>query len=129
MEEQMKLNVPHRMLVIPMTGMIVGSAIGIVRGAGAASLSFMAENAHRPPRTVEGWYFYKKTKNYRVMWAGLKGGVKMGTKVGGVAGVYAGIEEGMERTGLGSWKELGGGIGAGMLFSVVCECNKYTDVR
>lgn len=116
-----RLNVPRRMMIVPLVGMIVGSAIGIMRGGRAASLRFLAENAHRAPRTVEGWYFYKKTKNYKVMWEGLKGGVKEGARVGGLAGVYVGIEEGMGRIGAGEWKELGGGIGTGLLFSVVCE--------
>jgi len=42
--------------------MCIGTAIGLVRGSRAAGLRFLAENAHRPPTTVQGWYFYNKTK-------------------------------------------------------------------
>lgn len=118
---ELELNVPRRMLMIPGAGMAVGGAIGMMRGGRAASVRFLAENAHRAPRTVEGWYFYKKTKNYRVMWGGVRGGLREGGLVGGVAGVYAGVEEGLLRAGLGEWKEVGGGLGTGLLFSVVCE--------
>jgi hypothetical protein len=51
--------------------MCMGTAIGLVRGSRAAGLRFLAENAHRPPTTVRGWYFYKKTKNYKMMLGGL----------------------------------------------------------
>lgn len=120
-KKEVRMNVPHRMMVVPLAGMIVGAAIGIMRGGRAASLRFLAENAHRAPRTVQGWYFYKKTKNYKVIWEGLKGGVKEGGRVGGLAGVYVGIEEGLGRTSMREWKELGGGVGTGGLFSVVCK--------
>jgi len=128
MGEEIKVNVPRRVVMVPMAGMIMGGAIGVMRGGRAASLRFLAENAHRAPKTVEGWYFYKKTKNYRVMWGGLKGGVQGGGKVGGLAGVYVGLEEGLKWAGLGGWKEVGGGLGTGLLFSMVCEW-QYMDIR
>lgn len=106
-------NVRRRMMMVPMAGMIVGSVIGMMRGGRRASLRFLAENAHRAPRTVEGWYFYNKTKNYKVMLEGLKGGLREGVKVGGLAGVYVIIED---RLG-----EVGSGIGTSLLFSIVCE--------
>lgn len=48
----------------------------MIRGGRAAGLRFLAENAHNPPKTVRGWYFYNKTKNYRMMWAGLRDGTR-----------------------------------------------------
>jgi hypothetical protein len=50
--------------------------VGMIRGGRTAGLRFLAENAHNPPKTLKGWYFYNKTKNYRMMWAGLREGAK-----------------------------------------------------
>ncbi|KAF9046065.1 hypothetical protein BDZ89DRAFT_1007864 [Hymenopellis radicata] len=77
---RISLTVPPRLLVLPPAIFLLASTIGFVRGSRAASLRFLAENAHRPPRTVQGWYFYQKTKNYRVAFAGLKGAGKEGLR-------------------------------------------------
>ena len=92
-----------------------------MRGGRDASLRFLAENAHRPPRTVEGWYFYKKTKNYRVMWGGLKGAGVEATRLSLIGAGYVGLEMGMERMGWGDVKEVGAGAGIAGVFSVICE--------
>ena len=63
-------------LVLPVVCASAGMALGVYRGGRLASLRFLAENAHRAPRTVKGWYFYNKTKNYRMMYGGLKAGAK-----------------------------------------------------
>lgn len=47
---------------IPLTAFGVGLASGIFTNASKASLVFLAENAHRKPTTMQGWYFYNKTK-------------------------------------------------------------------
>ena len=109
------LNIPPRMYQIPATGVALGSAIGIMRGGRAASLRFLAENAHRPPRTVQGWYFYKKTKNYRVMLGGLKGAAKEGGRLGAITTGYVVLEQGIG----GEWKEILAGAGTGLLFGAV----------
>jgi hypothetical protein len=49
-------------LAIPMTGFALGFGAGLYGGAKRSSLVFMAENAHRRPDTVQGWFFYNKTK-------------------------------------------------------------------
>lgn len=116
-----RVNVPRRVLLIPGTAFIVGSAIGLVREGRTASLRFLAENAHRPPKTVQGWYFYKKTKNYRVMLGGLKGAGIEGSRLGAIALCYVGIEAAVERCGWGELKEMAGGVGTGTVFSMVCE--------
>lgn len=105
------------MLVVPGTAFIVGSAIGLVREGRAASLRFLAENAHRPPKTVQGWYFYNKTKNYRVMLSGLRGGGYEGSRLGVIGMCYVGIENAVG----GEWKEICAGVGTGAVFSLVCE--------
>ena len=54
-------------LAIPMTGATLGFVAGFYTAATRSGLVFMAENAHRRPNTVQGWYFYNKTK---VSWQG-----------------------------------------------------------
>jgi len=63
-------------LVLPVVCASVGMALGFYRGGRMASLRFLAENAHRAPKTVKGWYLYNKTKNYRMIFGGLKEGAK-----------------------------------------------------
>jgi hypothetical protein len=63
-------------VVLPVVCASVGMALGFYRGGRMASLRFLAENAHRAPKTFKGWYLYNKTKNYRMMYGGLKDGVK-----------------------------------------------------
>lgn len=63
-------------VVLPVVCASVGLGLGFYRGGRMASLRFLAENAHRAPKTVKGWYFYNKTKNYRMMYGGLREGVK-----------------------------------------------------
>jgi hypothetical protein len=41
-----------------------------VSGFRFRGLQFLAENAHRAPRTKGEWYFYHKTKRYQMLAAG-----------------------------------------------------------
>ncbi len=87
------VNVHPRVFILPTVGAFLGLGggssefgvslwrgidviLGMIQGARAEQLRFLAENAHNPPRTVQGWYFYNKTKNYRMMWRGLRQGAK-----------------------------------------------------
>ncbi|KAJ8585306.1 hypothetical protein M405DRAFT_414964 [Rhizopogon salebrosus TDB-379] len=113
--------VQSRYFVLPASAAFIGVFIGAVRGSRLASLRFLAENAHRPPKTIRGWYLYNKTKNYRRMAAGLKSGGKDATKLGVTAFVWVGIEDVLERCGP-PWvdvKELGAGVGTAGVFSIV----------
>ncbi|KAJ3880164.1 hypothetical protein F5051DRAFT_173207, partial [Lentinula edodes] len=112
------LAVPPRLFIVPGVAFIVGATIGIVRGGRATSLRFLAENAHRPPRTVKGWYFYNKTKNYRVLLGGMKGAAKESGKLVAISVGWVAIEEGLRVLG-GPWnevKEVGAGLGTAGLF-------------
>ncbi|KAJ3762900.1 hypothetical protein EV360DRAFT_34640 [Lentinula raphanica] len=112
------LAIPPRVLILPGVAFIVGATIGIVRGGRASSLRFLAENAHRPPRTVKGWYFYNKTKNYRVLLGGIKGAARESGKLVAISAGWVGIEEGLGALG-GPWsevKEVGAGLGTAALF-------------
>ncbi|KAF5321833.1 hypothetical protein D9619_000973 [Psilocybe cf. subviscida] len=119
LKDAIHLNIPQRMMVLPTCAFIVGAALGITRGGRNAGLRFLAENAHNPPTTVQGWYFYNKTKNYKVILGGLKAGGAMGGLLGGLGLVYTGLEEGLGRA--GSWwaegKHMGAGVGTALAFS------------
>ncbi|KAG2152940.1 hypothetical protein DEU56DRAFT_727435 [Suillus clintonianus] len=110
-----------RYFILPASAAFVGVFIGAVRGSRLASLRFLAENAHRPPKTIRGWYLYSKTKNYKRMAAGLKSGGKDAAKLGVTGLVWVGIEDGLGRCGT-PWddlKELGAGVGTAGVFSGV----------
>lgn len=46
---------------------------------------------------THSWYFYQKTKNYRVAWAGIKGGLRTGARLGLWTGAFLGCEEAVDR--------------------------------
>lgn len=68
--------------VLPSTAFGLGLVSGVMTSGKRAGLVFMAENAHRLPDTVQGWYFYSKTKNYKVLLGAAKGGLKQGVRLG-----------------------------------------------
>lgn len=115
------LTIPQHLLLVPGTAVFTGLILGFVRGSRAAGLRFLAENAHRAPRTVQGWYFYQKTKNYRVLLAGLKSGGLEALRLGAVAGTWVAGEEALSRVGGGleDGKEIGTGLLTGLVFSGV----------
>ena len=84
-----------------------------------ASLRFLAENVHRPPTTVQGWYFYNKTKNYKVILGGLKGAAAEGGRLAAAGAGWVGASWGMEQMGWSSVKEIGAGVGLAAAFTVV----------
>jgi hypothetical protein len=101
--------------------MCIGTAIGLVRGSRAAALRFLAENAHRPPTTVRGWYFYNKTKNYKMMLGGLSKAGTDAAKLGFTALAWVTFEEGLNHVGWGDIGEIGAGIGTAGVFAGVCK--------
>ncbi|KAK0498512.1 hypothetical protein EDD18DRAFT_1104049 [Armillaria luteobubalina] len=127
-KRQIYLTVPPRLLVLPPAFFVVGSLLGFIRGTRSASLKFLAENAHRPPRTLQGWYFYNKTKNYKVLLAGSTGAVKEGVKLAIVGAGWAGIEEGFEMKG---WpgKEIAAGTGTAAVISALYRLGWHTSGR
>lgn len=84
-------------------------------------MRFLAENAHRPPKTLEEWYFYHKTKNYRVVLGGLKQSGRDGVKFAGAGVTWIGFEEAAKRVGMGEMKEVVAGVGLAGLVSAFCE--------
>ncbi|KIY49587.1 hypothetical protein FISHEDRAFT_58447 [Fistulina hepatica ATCC 64428] len=77
----------------------IGCLIGLRRGGKMASLQFRAENVHRPPHTYGGWYFYHKTKNYKVMLAAMRSAGRTGGLVGSFATTFVLTEQGINWAG------------------------------
>lgn len=138
-----RINVPTQLIVAPLCASTIGFCSGLVplpsltnipdpvlrlmTSTSLASLQFLAENAHCQPTTVQGWYFYNKTKNYRVILAGLKGGIRTGMKLGawtlGFVGLQEGLVKSMKWEGEGE-KGLAGALAGGGLTlaaSRICE--------
>lgn len=121
--EAIHLRIPPRYLVLPFAGAMTGLSIGLIRGARTTSWRFLAENAHRPPTTVQGWYFYKKTKNYRMMLGGLQEAGRDSAKLGLTALGWVGAEDALSRAGLSDVSEIGAGLFTAGTFAAVCESN------
>ena len=116
-----RVDIPPRYLYVTGTGIVVGMGMGMMRGGRQAGLRFLAENVHRAPRTVGGWYFYNKTKNYKVMLGALKGGGVESMRLGLAGAGWVGMEELGEQAGWGPIKQTCAGAGTGAGFGAVCE--------
>ncbi|GAA5902091.1 hypothetical protein JCM6882_006699 [Rhodosporidiobolus microsporus] len=86
-------------VVIPVSAFVFGFTSGLVSSSKLASKQFLAENAHRLPTTVQGWYFYQKTKNYRVLYSGLKGGFRTGVRLGAWTTAFVMLQDGLDTAG------------------------------
>ena len=119
--EAIHIDIPPRLYQVPGTALAVGTVIGAVRGSRKEGLRFLAENAHRAPTTVQGWYFYNKTKNYRKILGGLREGGRQGLKLSATAMGWVTIEESIRRFGHEEGAEVGAGVATGAIFGLVCE--------
>ncbi|BFZ59739.1 hypothetical protein YB2330_000755 [Saitoella coloradoensis] len=70
--------------------------MGMYTGGKKTALQYLAENSHRLPKTQQGWYFYHKTKNYKVMLGGIQAGVKAAARVSGWTATYVLTEAGID---------------------------------
>lgn len=116
-----RITIPERYYLLPGTAIIVGTTIGLFRGSRRESLRFLAENVHRPPTTVGGWYLYNKTKNYRVILGGLKEAGADAARLGATAMGWVAIEEGCKRAGVEDIGEVAAGLGTAGVFSLACK--------
>lgn len=109
------------LLLIPTCAATFGFVSGLLSGAKKSSLQFLAENAHRQPTTLQGWYFYNKTKNYRVALGGAKTGLLTAVKLGAWTSGFVAIKEGASKVGLGK-VESGATSGTllAMFASLIC---------
>lgn len=78
--ERFHLDPENRLKTIATISGTVGAALGMYEGIKMSSLRYLTENAHRLPRTVGGWYFYHKKKNYVMITSGGREAVKTGIK-------------------------------------------------
>ncbi|KAI0032049.1 hypothetical protein K488DRAFT_50811 [Vararia minispora EC-137] len=119
--DEVRFSVPGRLLAVTGTAMVLGTVVGGMRGARLAGMRFLAENAHRPPRTVRGWYLYNKSKNYKMVLAGLREAGVQSSKLGFLALAWGTIDEALGRTAFEGVREAGAGLGTAALFAGVCE--------
>lgn len=87
----------QRLGAVAMMGGFVGVLSGFYEGIKVGSLRYLTENSHRLPRTVGGWYFYHKKKNYVMIVGGCKAaivhGFKFSAAMTGLFGLEAAIDE------------------------------------
>lgn len=124
------------------SAMTLGFVSGFANGARHTALVFLAENAHRRPETVQGWYFYNKTKYYRMILGGFRRGAHTGLQLAGWVGgwclldiltesvrSYTAEKRGEERPphtsldrhGLGHWFDGAvAGVSTGLISAVGC---------
>ncbi|KAJ2453548.1 hypothetical protein EV183_002187 [Coemansia sp. RSA 2336] len=74
-----------------------GALIGGYIGGKHAGRQYLAERAHRLPKTVQGWFFYQKWKNYRSIVGSLKSASKYGLQIGACAFAFVALEEMLDR--------------------------------
>ncbi|KAJ6599301.1 hypothetical protein DFH09DRAFT_902159 [Mycena vulgaris] len=97
------ITVAPRLYTVPLGAVLLGAMIGVNRGARLASLRFLAENAHRTPTTQKGWYYYHKTKNYRVILGRAAGGCARRGVSGDCDGRMGGARGGTACGGMGTY--------------------------
>lgn len=118
LNDAIKFYLPPRMLYVPGVAITVGIALGLTRGGRKAAMQFLAENAHKAPKTVKGWYEYNRTKNYRVMLGGLKGAGREGLRLGSVAVGWVTLEELLKNK---PFPMVGAGVGTCAIFATLCS--------
>lgn len=86
------LTANERLIYVPSMAGFWGFLLGGYQGGKLAGYQYMAERQHTPPKTVSGWYFYHKTKNYHVMLKATRSGVKTATKLAAICTGYEAIQ-------------------------------------
>ncbi|ODV62836.1 uncharacterized protein ASCRUDRAFT_23932, partial [Ascoidea rubescens DSM 1968] len=89
-----RFNLPPyvRLPIISMGTSLFGFISGCYEGYSKASLRYLAENSHRLPRNVKGWYFYHKRKNYYCLKEGMVEGFKYSPKISFIITSYFSFE-------------------------------------
>ncbi|KAI9024474.1 hypothetical protein CLU79DRAFT_700706 [Phycomyces nitens] len=120
------LETKPRLILLTSVGTLWGFAIGSFLGGQQAGLQYLAENAHRLPTTVQGWYFYHKTKNYRMALGGIKRGAKFAGRTGGLCLMYGAIEAGLDdiRGEADVANSVIAGVTAGTIFSAITRLTR-----
>lgn len=94
--ERLHLSPQDRLQVVATIGGTIGAALGLYEGIKLSSLRYLAENAHRLPKNVGGWYFYHKKKNYVMITNGCKQAVKTGMRYSAFVSSFFALEAGLD---------------------------------
>lgn len=116
-----------RLVLMTTIGSMWGFAIGSYLGGKQTAFQYLAENAHKLPTTVQGWYFYHRTKNYKVILGGVKRGAKMAIPTGAICLTYGAIEAGIDdiRKEADVLNSVAAGMGTGFLFSAMSKLQVF----
>ncbi|ODV98457.1 hypothetical protein PACTADRAFT_36558 [Pachysolen tannophilus NRRL Y-2460] len=91
------LNPVYRVPLVMMTTGTIGGFSGLFQGYSKASLQYLAENAHRLPKSKNGWYFYHKRKNYFCLVNSFKTAITNAIKLSVLTGSIFVIEAGLDK--------------------------------
>ncbi|KAG0284153.1 hypothetical protein BGZ96_011480 [Linnemannia gamsii] len=110
-----------RILLITASASFWGFMLGGVIGSRQSGMQYLAENAHRLPKNMEGWYFYHKKKNYRMIWGALRRGAVYSSKTGAMVGLFEVLEASADfyRGGADLFNSMMAGVASGAFFSAI----------
>lgn len=97
-----------------------GFLSGFYSGYKRSALRFLAENSHRMPKTVQGWYYYHKNKNYHVLSGGMAEGFKYSATMTVCGAAFFGLEAYLDhaRGTIDFFNTLAATLAAGSVYSV-----------
>ncbi|KAF9423060.1 hypothetical protein BGZ94_008401 [Podila epigama] len=110
-----------RITLITASASFWGFMLGGVIGSRQSGMQYLAENAHRLPRSSEGWYFYHKKKNYRMILGALSKGAVYSAKTGALVALFEVLEASADfyRGGADVFNSVTAGLASGSIFSVL----------
>src|SRR5688500_10453734 len=94
---RISLPFPSLFLASTILSFSTGAPLGSALGGRTAALRFIAENAHRTPKSEKGWYLYYKSKNYATMLGAIKEGSKNGVKICLMVDAFVGAQAAVDR--------------------------------
>lgn len=95
-DQRLHLTPSDRLAVVATVGGMLGAALGLYEGIKISSLRYLTENAHRLPKTVGGWYFYHKKKNYVMIFNGCKQAARTGIRYSSFVTSFFAMEAGLD---------------------------------
>ncbi|KAI8911263.1 hypothetical protein DFJ77DRAFT_469375 [Powellomyces hirtus] len=103
-----------------LAGSLGGFISGFYLGGRTRSYQFLAENAHRLPKTVAGWYYYHKYKNYEIAHFGFRSAARSALRFAAISAGFAAAEACVEHMiGKESWvATVAAGLGIAGTFSI-----------
>ncbi|KAI1318362.1 hypothetical protein EDD11_006700 [Mortierella claussenii] len=118
----------RRITLITASASFWGFILGGVIGSRQTGMQYLAENAHRLPKNMEGWYFYHKRKNYRMAWGALQKGAVYATKTGALVGLFEVLEASADfyRGGADFLNSMMAGVASGAIFAVANKLPKQS---